>query len=482
MRKRSWVWVLAVTAWCALATGHGGQAEPVAKGQRVFTCGHSFHWWVAPILAELAQAAGIQDHHVVGTSMIGGSRVIQHWNVPEEKNKAKQALAAGQVDVLTLSPMHQPDDGIERFARLALEHNPNVRVTVLEFWLPFDSMEWPFKGKNEPATVDARTAEELRKLHEPYFKAMDDHVVALNKSLGKQAVYVVPMGQAVLALREKIIAGQAPGIAKQSELFTDKLGHPGPALEMLEGYCQFAVVYRRTPVGLPMPPRLARKYKEDLNRLLQEIAWDAVVRHPLSGVTAGAAAAAAPGAEGDFVPLLNGKDLSGWATTGNWIVEEGGAVALRPRPGESGWTRYSAYLTTERKYKDFVLDLEFKINKGGNSGVFLRVGNPKDHVGSGFEIQILDTHGLKNPGNHDCGGVIGAAAPSKNMAKPAGEWNRYVITLQGTHLKVEFNGEQTIDLDLAKSPLKNRPAEGYIGFQDEGLPVWYRNVRIKELR
>jgi hypothetical protein len=57
-----------------------------------------------------------------------------------------------------------------------------------------------------------------------------------------------------------------------------------------------------------------------------------------------------------------------------------------------------------------------------------------------------------------------------------------VITCQGTRLKVEFNGEQIIDLELDKSPLKNRPAEGYIGFQDEGLPVWYRNVRIKELR
>ncbi|MBM4039850.1 MAG: DUF1080 domain-containing protein, partial [Planctomycetes bacterium] len=191
--------------------------------------------------------------------------------------------------------------------------------------------------------------------------------------------------------------------------------------------------------------------------------------------------AGAAGADEGFVPLLNGKDLAGWTTTGNWIVEEGGVVALRPRPGEHGWTRYGAYLTTARKYKDFVLDLEFKINKGGNSGVFLRVGNTKDHVASGFEIQILDTHGKQNPGHHDCGGVIGAAGPSKNMAKPAGEWNRYVITCQGSRLTVVFNGEQTIDLDLAKSPLKSRPPEGYIGFQDEGLPVWYRNVRIREL-
>ena len=193
------------------------------------------------------------------------------------------------------------------------------------------------------------------------------------------------------------------------------------------------------------------------------------------------AASGAFGADEGFVPLLNGKDLSGWNTTGNWIVEEGGVVALHPRPGEQGWTRYDAYLTTARKYKNFILDLEFKIDKGGNSGVFLRVGNPKDQVSSGFEIQILDTHGKKVVGEHDCGGVIGTAAPSKNMAKPAGEWNRYTITCQGTQLKVVFNGEQIIDLQLDKSAVKNRPLEGYIGFQDEGKPVWYRNVRIKEL-
>lgn len=195
-----------------------------------------------------------------------------------------------------------------------------------------------------------------------------------------------------------------------------------------------------------------------------------------------AASAAEPDqADTGFVPLFDGKTLDGWVTTGNWLVEPDGVIALHPRPGEKGWQRYDAYLTTTRKYKDFILDLEFKINAGGNSGVFLRVGDRMSQVDTGFEIQILDTHGLAKPGNHDCGGVIGAAAPSKNMAKPAGEWNRYLITCQGNRLRVELNGEQIHDLELDKSAIKNRPLEGYIGFQDEAKPVWYRNVRIKEL-
>lgn len=193
------------------------------------------------------------------------------------------------------------------------------------------------------------------------------------------------------------------------------------------------------------------------------------------------AAETKPDADG-FVPMFDGKTLKGWQTTGNWVVEKDGSITLKPRPGEKGWQRYDAYLTTERKYKDFILDLEFKIEKTGNSGVFLRVGDPMSQVDTGFEVQILDTHGLEKPGNHDCGGVIGTAAPSKNMAKPAGEWNRYVITLKGSHLKVVFNGEQIHDLDLSKSAIKDRPAKGYIGFQDEAKRVWYRNVRIKELK
>jgi hypothetical protein len=198
-------------------------------------------------------------------------------------------------------------------------------------------------------------------------------------------------------------------------------------------------------------------------------------------LAAAAQCSVAVAADDGFVPLFDGKTLEGWKTTGNWIVEEGGAVTLKPRPGEHGWQRYDAYLTTARKYKDFILDLEFKIEKGGNSGVFLRVGDPLSQVKTGFEVQILDTHGKPNPGHHDCGGVIGTVGPSKNMAKPAGEWNRYIITCQGNHLKVELNGEQIIDLELDKSAIKDRPPEGYIGFQDEAKRVWYRNVRIKQL-
>lgn len=267
-------------------------AVPPPQGVRVLSCGHSFHYFVPPILANMAKDAGIHGHEQVGLSAIGGSRVIQHWDVPDAKNKAKELLRAGKVDVLTLAPIHLPDTGIENFAALALEHNPNARITVQEFWLPFDIYDVAFKER--PKTVDhnAPTIAELGKLHAPYFASMDEHVRGLNQKFGKSAVFVVPVGQAVLALREKVVAGEAPGLKQQSDLFGDAIGHATPPLMALVGYCHFASIYRTSPVGLPAPTILAANKKigaEDvaaLNHLLQEIAWQAVTEHPLSGVKA----------------------------------------------------------------------------------------------------------------------------------------------------------------------------------------------------
>ncbi len=262
------------------------KTKEIDRGQRVFSAGHSFHVFMPKMLAELVKSAGISDHKLVGISSIGGSYVYQHWNVEDAKNNTKTALRDRQVDVLTLAPIYLPDDGIEKFARLGFDHNPNIRVTIQEFWLPFDVFDVNYK-KKRPELVDrnARTAEELRTINEPYFKSMDEHVQALNEKLGKRVVFVVPVGQASLALRAKIIAGEAPGLRQQNDLFTDAIGHATPPLQWLTAYCHFAVIYRRSPVGLDCPGGMKRLPEgEALNRLLQQLAWDAVMAHPLSGL------------------------------------------------------------------------------------------------------------------------------------------------------------------------------------------------------
>ncbi len=286
--------LLAVSQAPIVAEQIDQQVSPVVRGQRVFMCAHSFHGFVYRILSEMAKAAGIKDHQPVGSSRIGGSRVIQHWDVPDDKNEAKAALRAGKVDVLTLSPIWLPDEGIEKFAKLGFEHNPDIRVTVQEFWLPNDTYHpvYPLETRKK-VDHNATVIDELRKQQALYDHDIEDFVRGLNRRLGKDVVLIVPVGQATVALREKIVAGQAPGLKAQSDLFRDSWGHPQPALQVLAGYCHFAVIYRRTPVGLPLPPELVNAEdlndKERLNRLLQELAWEAVAHHPLSGVRAGSA-------------------------------------------------------------------------------------------------------------------------------------------------------------------------------------------------
>jgi len=184
-------------------------------------------------------------------------------------------------------------------------------------------------------------------------------------------------------------------------------------------------------------------------------------------------------AEGVAQQSLN--DLSKWETNGNWIQEEDNVLSIQPRPGEEGWRRFDDYLWSKKQYGDFALELEYKIPEDGNSGVFVRVREKDDPVETGIEVQINDVHGKEELTAHDCGGVIGTVGPSKNMAKPADEWNKMRVTVVGTQLKVNLNGEQVVNVNLQNTSRSDRPMKGYIGLQDHGLPLQFRNVSIKEL-
>jgi hypothetical protein len=256
------------------------------RGVKLVTAAHSFHNWMPPILSELAQGAGIQGHEQLQVEMIGGSQIIQHWNLPDDKSKVKPVLLSGKADVLTLSPIYLPDQGIENFVKLGLEHNPKLRVTLQEFWMPFELRgRWETRAKGEVIDRDSMTMEQLRAAHAEYFKNMDAHVRSLNEQLGHTVISVVPVGQAVLALREKIIAGAAPGVEKQSALFTDAIGHCNSEIKALAAFCHFGVIYARSPVGLATPTILkGHAEAEALSALLQNLAWEAVTSHPLSGV------------------------------------------------------------------------------------------------------------------------------------------------------------------------------------------------------
>ena len=186
--------------------------------------------------------------------------------------------------------------------------------------------------------------------------------------------------------------------------------------------------------------------------------------------------------------LFDGSSLDAWTVKPKgWIIEDG---ALARQPG-------GGYAWSKKQYGDFILDLEFKVSKGCNSGIFIRTANPRNCVQTGIEVQVLDSFGKQKVGKHDCCAIYDCLAPSKNAAKKAGEWNRAVITCQGPKITIVLNGEPIIDMDLDQwaEPRKNpdgsknkfrtayrdMPRRGHIGFQDHGKPVWYRNVKVKPL-
>jgi hypothetical protein len=260
--------------------------DAASRGQRVFYASHSLMWYVPPPLAKMADAAGIKDHKLVGLQMLGASKTLQHWNLPEEKNKAKQALKTGDVDVFIVSPIQFPDEGIDNFVKLGLEHNPDMRFVVQVSWggWDIDNQDFPKGATN---TVDRnKTPEQLKKLYERNIKAAE----AQTDDINKKVVFLVPSAQALVTLRTKIYNKEMPGLSSQGELFRDPISHPAPPLEALNTYLHFAVIYGQSPVGLPMPGVLKNAKKDawddKLNRALQAIAWETVTNYSYTGVKA----------------------------------------------------------------------------------------------------------------------------------------------------------------------------------------------------
>jgi hypothetical protein len=176
---------------------------------------------------------------------------------------------------------------------------------------------------------------------------------------------------------------------------------------------------------------------------------------------------------GEPISLFNGKDLSGWKTFGGgpsgWRAENG--VLINHAPQEPGKHKTYANIRTEREFEDFKLTCEFRVPPGGNSGIYLR---------GIYEVQVSDAFG-KPPESHMLGAIYSRITPTENAAKPAGEWQKYEITLVNRHANVVLNGKTIV----ANQPLAGctggalwsdvlRPGPIYL--QGDHTSVEYRNL------
>jgi hypothetical protein len=284
MRASLFLSIMCIGSVCAYSV----VAEEAVTTRALYT-GHSFAGAPANWLGMLAKQASLQGYENLGRQALGGSRVIHHWNLVDDRNIAKKALITGKVDVLTLSPnMQMPDEGIDLFVDLALKHNPKVRVLVQGSWMTWDGL-----GKDgiKNAERDLRPVSEIRDRTQKHMNEIRTQLRATNARVGRDVCVLIPVGTAVVKLRELIAEGKLPGFTKPSQLFVDDIGHNHPVISHLQTYMYYAAVFHRNPselkAGLGTSGWSLAKLglmPASLPPLLKTTAWEVMQAEPLSGI------------------------------------------------------------------------------------------------------------------------------------------------------------------------------------------------------
>jgi len=195
--------------------------------------------------------------------------------------------------------------------------------------------------------------------------------------------------------------------------------------------------------------------------------------------------------EKGFTNLFESGDFSAWRKTGAGPVGDGWSISPDGVIHRSG-LRPGSINTIKTNYKNFDLRFEWKISKAGNSGIKYRA-----HDNLGLEYQILDDklHKDNKKPSHRAASLYDLlAAPDDKPYKPAGQWNSGRILAKGNHIEHWLNGKKILEIEYGSEDWKKRfeaskyaKHEGFgswtgsIHLQDHSDPVWYRNLRIKEL-
>ena len=208
-----------------------------------------------------------------------------------------------------------------------------------------------------------------------------------------------------------------------------------------------------------------------------------------------------------WVLLFNGKDFKGWRQCNgtempkNWVIEENAMKVFTAADKKPGSGSNGDIVFGDKKFKNFEFSIDWKASKTANSGIFFNVrevpGQPIYYAAP--EIQVLDNVDAtdnKIP-SHLAGSLYDMIAADPKTVHPAGEWNTIVIRMKDGKVTHTQNGVKVVEYEMwtpewdaavAKSKFKTFPGwtegiakDGYIGLQDHGYPVWFRNIKIREL-
>ncbi len=199
--------------------------------------------------------------------------------------------------------------------------------------------------------------------------------------------------------------------------------------------------------------------------------------------------------------LFDGKSTTGWRNyqsdkvTDRWKVSNGELYL------DKSVTAGAGDIMTDAEFQDYELAVEWKISPCGNSGIIFNVIEDdkfKNTYNSGPEMQVLDNtcHPDAKIAKHRAGDLYDLIAVSKETVKPAGEWNQVRIVSKNSKMEFWLNGTKVVDFTMhtpewksmvANSKFKTMPGfaeakKGHIALQDHGDAVWFRNIKIRELK
>lgn len=213
--------------------------------------------------------------------------------------------------------------------------------------------------------------------------------------------------------------------------------------------------------------------------------------------------------EEGWVSLFDGTTSTGWRGykkdhfPAAWQVVDGTIHMIGSGRGEAG-DQDGGDILYDKQFQNFTLSLEWKISEGGNSGIFYLGQEELDYIWkTAPEMQVLDNENhpdakLGKDGNRQSGSLYDLIPAKPQNAKPVGEWNKVEITVYKGTVVHNQNGVNVVEYHLwtpewnemvagSKFPSLNKDwanvaAKGYIGLQDHGDDVWFRNIKIKELK
>lgn len=184
----------------------------------------------------------------------------------------------------------------------------------------------------------------------------------------------------------------------------------------------------------------------------------------------------------EFKEQIVGDSIPGWQ------VRNGPAESWSVRDGVLHChvvDHWGSWIGTVREYTDFIIELEYRLGAGGNTGVYLRTPETGHPSTVACEIQILDNtaeeHKNLQPAQF-CGSIYKIAAATRDVTRPAGQWNRMRIMADADHIVVWINGKKVVDATGGSNPdILARSRQGAIGLQNHRTEVAFRNIRIANL-